>query len=438
MSNKQTSIENFRKMIQCRTVAGISNEFTEFAKFKQVLEQAYPLLHKTCEKTEIMPKGIVYRWRGISSENSVVLMSHYDVVPADNGDWKYPPFSGTAADGRIWGRGTLDTKCTLCAVCESAEELISRGFTPKSDVYMCFGGDEETTGDSAVKIAEYLSEKGVRPSLVLDEGGAAVDGSVAGIRRTCALVGIAEKGYMDVEFITKGAGGHSSLNASNPVVTMAEVIRRLSPGIFKSRFNRPLKMTVDSAAKYTDIVYIKLLSRFPFLGKIMRSAFAKRLPEVDALTRTIGAVTRVSGGNADNIIPEYVRAVANFRIISESSVRETADIIKNALSGLDVEINVLCALEPTGISPVSGKGYDALAKAITAVWEDGVIIPYLMMARSDSRSYGVISDNIYRFSPVEMGHGERASIHGVNENISAESFLRAVEFYKELIAGLEF
>jgi len=425
----QTSIENFRKMLRCKTVAG---ENAEFFRLRTILDNAYPNVNKTCEKT-LIHNGSVYRWRGKNPDNSVVLMAHYDVVPADNGDWLYPPFSGTLADGRIWGRGTLDTKCTVCAILESAESLIAKGFTPDSDIYMCFGGDEETDGISAVKIAEYLQKKGVRPYLVLDEGGAAVDGSVAGINRTCALVGIAEKGYMDVELITRGAGGHTSLSGSNPVVTMAEVIRRLNPDIFKPRFSRPLRMMVDAAAKYTDNFYIKLLSRYPFLSKIMRGAFVSRLPEVNALIRTVGAVTRVSGGNADNIIPEYVRAAANFRIISESGVAETLDIIKNTLSGLDVEVNTICALEPTGISPISGRGFETLSAAVSKIWKDGAVIPYLMMARSDSRSYGIISDNIYRFSPITLGKNERATIHGVNENITAESFLRAVEFYEQLI-----
>jgi len=436
MYNKPHAVEKFRALLQCATVAGNDEEFI---KFREILGKAYPNMSRVCEKREIPPKGLIYRWKGASSEKSVVFMSHYDVVPADNGDWLHPPFSGAVHDGKIWGRGTLDTKCTLCAVAESADSLIAEGFTPTCDVYMCFGGDEETTGESAVNIAEHLRKSGVKPFLVLDEGGAAVDGSIAGINRTCALVGVAEKGYMDAEFISKGAGGHSSLIGTaggNPIVTMAEAIRRLKPDIFKPRFNKPLKMMVDAASEYTDIVYIKLLSRYPFTGKLMRKAFVRHLPEVEALTRTVGAVTRVSGGNADNIIPEYVRAVGNFRIISESSVAETVDIIKKTLSGLDVEVNILSALEPTKISPTSGIGFDALSRAIAATWEDAAIIPYLMMARSDSRSYEAVSDNIYRFSPVTMTKNERVTIHGVNECISAESFHKAIDFYMTLTRDL--
>ena len=433
--NKEIALKNFRRILRYRTVAGNK---VSFIGFREGIKEMYPNIHSVCDFELIGKSGLMYKWSsGFADEksrNSIVLMSHYDVVPADKAEWKHPPFGGKEVDGKVYGRGTLDTKCTFCAVMESVEALISAGFTPSYDIYLCFGGDEETTGDDAVQIAEHLRQKGVRAELVLDEGGAVVNGAIAGINKQVALVGIAEKGYMDVEFITYGAGGHTSLvGAKNPITTMSEVIGRLNQNLFKPRWSAPLKTMLDSAAEHTDIKAIKLISRFPMLGGILRKAFIKKLPEVDALTRTIGAITRISGGSAENVIPEEVRAVGNFRVINESSVDETMAIIKSALSGLDVEVNLLSGLEPSVISETSGAGWEALSAAISKTWDNSVLIPYLMLARSDSRSYGIISDNIYRFTPVIMTGDDRRTIHGVDENISVENFYKMIEFYLRLI-----
>src|SRR5699024_4780091 len=102
-----------------------------------------------------------------------------------------------------WGRGTLDTKITLLGVMEAAESLIKQGFVPKRDIYFAFGGDEEVFGHGAKDIIAYLQQQGVKPDFVLDEGGAVVDGVFPGLTRPLAVVGIGEKGMMDVTLTAK-------------------------------------------------------------------------------------------------------------------------------------------------------------------------------------------------------------------------------------------
>ena len=242
--NFEKSLTRFSRLLQYETVVGKSEEFD---KFREALKQLYPNITRVCAFERIGNSGLMYRYEGKNSEKSIVLMAHYDVVPASPEQWDKPPFSGVierdeTGQGIIWGRGAIDTKCTLCAVMESVEALIESGFVPDFDVYLCFGGDEESAGNDALTIATVLRRRKVEPFLIIDEGGAVVElpDFLSGGR--AALIGIAEKGYMDVEFIVRGRGGHTSMPVEyNPLVTMSEVIQRLK-NPFKFTISEPVRI----------------------------------------------------------------------------------------------------------------------------------------------------------------------------------------------------
>ena len=105
-----------------------------FLGFHKVLESLFPLVHKKLEKTEI-EGNLLFKWTGKASDKPIVLMSHQDVVPAE-GTWVHEPFSGDIADGKVWGRGTADTKCTVMAFFQAVEELLASGYVPEQDIYL--------------------------------------------------------------------------------------------------------------------------------------------------------------------------------------------------------------------------------------------------------------------------------------------------------------
>jgi carboxypeptidase PM20D1 len=247
------------------------------------------------------------------------------------------------------------------------------------------------------------------------------------------MIGIAEKGLLTLEFVARSNGGHSSLPAQNdPMKTMANVILRINDKLFDYKITKPIRELAEHIMPYMKPHYKFALKHHRLFGRILCYAAAHSGPEIQACTRTIGHVTMVTGSDAVNVIPKEVRAWGNFRVLSETTCRETTEIVEKALDGLDVEINVIESVEPSKISVTIGAGWNNTVSSINEVFGETVTVPYLVFGATDARQYSEISDAVYRFSPLRLESGLRSTIHGINENIPIEEFNRMLEFYVTL------
>ena len=150
------------EMIRRETVSSrFDPDRSKFLDFHKTLEELFPLLHQTCEK-HVFNGSILFKWGGRGSHEPILLMSHHDVVEA-NGKWEHEPFSGDIdEEGRVWGRGTVDTKASLFCILTAVEELIAEGFVPECDVYVASSCTEEWSGEGAPLTVQYLKEQGVK------------------------------------------------------------------------------------------------------------------------------------------------------------------------------------------------------------------------------------------------------------------------------------
>ena len=107
--------------------------------------------------------------------------------------------------------------------------MLAEGFRPDVTLYLALGHDEEIGGgQGTASLSALLASRGVRLDFVVDEGGAVVTGLLPGVTSPVALVGIGEKGYLNVELIADGAGGHSSVPPPRTAVgTLAAAVARL-------------------------------------------------------------------------------------------------------------------------------------------------------------------------------------------------------------------
>ena len=431
--------DKLSRMVQVETISDRADPAVEkFRAFHGLLEQLFPTVFSVCEKVEI-DGNLLLKWKGRSGQDPILLMAHMDVVEA-TGTWKYPPFSGTVADGKVWGRGAGDTKCSLMAFLQAAEEMMQEGYVPACDVYLASSCTEEIGGSGAPKLAGWLKEHGVHLFMLCDEGGSIVQDPVMGVKGHFAAVGIFEKGYGDVRFTARSNGGHASTPGRNtPIPKLAKFIcavEKKSP--FVSKFSPAVNAMFGGVAPYAGPFWLRLV-----LGNLwlFRPVVKKVLPlfsaQAAAMLRTTIAFTMQNGSSGYNVLPQSASVCANLRFIPHQSTEESLALITAMAKKYGLETEVVYAGMPSAALDLDGEPFAITKAAIAEVFPGVGIMPYVVTGGTDARFYGEVCDACVRFSPVCYGPEQMAGMHGLNENIETGTLPAAVDYYKTIVKAQE-
>ncbi|MCR4315396.1 MAG: M20 family peptidase [Planctomycetes bacterium] len=410
-----------------------------FARFREFLRATFPRLYEAMTYETVSEHSLLFEWEGTdASLDPALLMGHYDVVPIEPGteaEWEHPPFSGEIADDFVWGRGTLDDKGTVIAILSACDRLIEDGYKPKRTLYLAFGHDEEIGGsDGAAKISELLQSRGVRLDYVLDEGGTIADGIVGGVDKPVALVGIAEKGYLSVELVATGDGGHSSMPPRDTAVALlASAIAKLSENQFPARISGPAGDMLSFLGPEMGFTSRLAIANLWALDWLVIRKFAAQ-PSTDAMLRTTIAPTILRAGVKDNVIPSEARATVNFRILPGDTTESVIAHVRELIASDRIEILATDeGRDPSKVSSTSAEQFISLQKTISAMFPDAIVSPYLVLGGTDSRHYEPLSDNIYRFLPLVFKSEDLERLHGTNERIAVKDFANCIRFFFQLI-----
>lgn len=435
--NCEKASHDLGEMIKCKTIshrdASLDDE-REFERFEKLLPELFPGVYAKCSFEKVGNRGLLLRWKGKSSDAPSVFMSHYDVVSVEENDWEKPAFEAIVDNGVLWGRGTLDTKGTLNGILQAAESLIGEGFVPQNDIYFAFGGNEEVNGDGSYGIVQLFKERGINPGLVLDEGGAVCTGVFPGVKTPIALIGIGEKGMINVEYTVKGGGGHSSSpKAGGPVARLSKACLNVEKSSFKYIVSKPTAEMFNTVGRHSTFLYRMIFANQWCFGPVL-SLYAKLSGgEFNAVVRTTTAFTQMEGSKGVNVIPPVAKMASNHRIIPGETVETVVEHIKKAVNDENVEISVINGNNPSVISETDCEAYERVRSTVAETWQDAIVTPYLMVAGSDSRHWGEISDKVYRFSAMALTKEERGMIHGNNERIPFDTISRTVEFFQRIM-----
>jgi carboxypeptidase PM20D1 len=417
-------------------------DINAFLEFHQWLKVAYPRVHAKL-KRQTLDRSLLYEWTGSDpSRPPLIFLAHIDVVPVlDEKDirWKYPPFSGTIADGFVWGRGAIDDKDSLLGLLEATEGLLKNNFQPSRTLYFAFGQDEEVGGvEGAKKIADRLQQRHVKPEAVFDEGGYIVQKMIAGIESPVALIGIAEKGYATLELKITTQPGHSMAPPDKTAIGMlSEAIVRLETHPFPKKIRGATYDMLQWLAPAMPLGSRLAIANLWLLEPWVIPLLAKN-PASRASLQTTTAATVFHAGEKDNVLPAEAKATVNFRILPGETVASVLAHVQKLTADLPIEIKpTFESRNPSSISSPRTKIFETMAGLTVQKYPGTVVAPYLFIGGSDSQHFSSFNCNIYRYLPVHFQPSDLARVHGTDERIGIADYNRAVQFLVELIKNTQ-
>ena len=427
--------EGLARLIRCETVSAKADRDREkFRRFHALLRNEFPLLFEKAE-CEDFDGSLLLRWKGSGERGPIMFMNHHDVVEA-TGDWSHGPFAGEIADGRLWGRGTLDTKGGLYCMLQAAEELMAEGFTPAGDVYFFSTCTEETTGYGAQLIAAALKERGIRFRFTLDEGGMILTEPIAGAKGTYAIVGLGEKGCADLKFIARSTGGHASTPGKDtPLVRLGKFMAAAEKADLFPAYISPVVHEMFSRLSGSMSGVLKTaLGNSRALAPLLKKVVPTVSPIAGAMFRTTLAFTMARGSAGTNVLPQEAWVIGNMRYSHHQGSAGSIEAVRKLAAKFDIETEVLDAGVDSPLGSTESEGFALTEKAVSAVFPGVKTAPYLMTAASDSRFLDEsITPCALRFTPFLISDEQLASIHGIDENVDIAVLPGAVDFYRYMI-----
>lgn len=444
ISSVDTMAQRLARMVQFPTVSYKDEkdmDFASFAGLAQYLEETYPNVHRVFQKEIVGKAGLFYHWKSPNPKYAPVMFTtHQDVVPADEPDWTYPPFSGTITDGFVWGRGSSDSKSLLLAHMETMEALIEEGFTPDFDIYLGYGYNEEVggglQGSSAKMMCELLKERNVHLGALIDEGGFIVNGEPYGVDGRVALIYIAEKGCATYKVFKKGVSGHTAVPPEiNPIADVARAIVNIEDRKPEYRITEALEEQLKSTAPFAGGNQ-KIFSA-PAENKDAVVQALKDNPLMMANLMTTVTMTMAQGSPTPSTTPGEASVTLNVRTLQGDTLESVLHTLQE-LAAPYAEVALVDGREASPISDIHCEAYRILEETILQEHPGCVVLPSNLPAGTDARFYYPVCDCVLRFTGFEDRTQERRGGHCADERFavatldtSSKLFYRFLKNYQD-------
>jgi acetylornithine deacetylase/succinyl-diaminopimelate desuccinylase-like protein len=377
--------------------------------------------------------NVVVRYRGKHLGAPVLFLGHLDVVEAKPEDWSVDPFHLTERDGWFYGRGTIDMKDGDAALVESLIRLRREKFVPQRDVIVAFTADEEAGGDAngpAFLLKEHRDLIDAALVVNLDGGG----GDSKNGKREFFELGTSEKTYLTFSLETTSPGGHGSLPGPD------NAIYRLAAGLGRiASFEFPVMLTATTRASFDALAALESGQTAADMHAVAMTppdlAAAQRLSQnvrLNAQLRTTCVATLISGGHAENALPQRARATIQCRMMPGDTAANVQALL---LAALDDPAIRLTQDAPPIVSPESPPTPEILKKVAVlahSMWAGVPIIPIMATGFSDDRQTRNAGMPSYDISGVWNDVDENRA-HGRDERIGIDAFDESVEFTYRLI-----
>ena len=388
----------------------------------------------------ILPSGetasLVVRYRGNGKGGKPILViAHMDVVTAKPEDWERDPFKLIEEDGYFFGRGTMDVKGEISLITATFLRLKAEKFVPKRDLIIAFSGDEETQMDTARELAtKYRALTDAEFALNGDGGGGTLDGET-GKPQFYALQG-AEKSYASYSLTAHNPGGHSSQpRPDNAIYELADALRALQGYSFPVMWNDWTVGSFKAAAAVTPGELGQAMAKFAANpGDAGAAAVLAKNPALIGRTRTTCVATMLTGGHADNALPQSATATVNCRIFPGTSAAEVRDTLQQVV-GDKIEVKVLGEPHSSPPSPMRSDVMAAVTRAVRASHPGVPIVPDMAPYATDGSVFRGAGIPTYGVSSVFMKEKDEFA-HGLNERLPVAAFYAGLDHWYVLLTTL--
>lgn len=426
------------EMIAFETVSNPNPDEMDFSGFYALhdwLKKTYPLVHQKLECEVVGRAALLYSWKGSGKghKKPLLLAAHQDVVPVgEPARWKYPPFGGTIAEGRVWGRGACDCKGNIMAHMEAIEALLSEDYRPECDVYLAYGWNEEVNGSepsSAAELCRCLQERGVRLGMVVDEGRGPGADPMEDVWDSVAYVYTCEKGYADIKFTIRDRGGHSMMPGNHSVIAeLGQIAVDLMANTYPYRLTGTVTKEYLAKAAFMGEhgkLFEKLDTDFEALLPLL-----ERNPMLACKFRTTMALTMMQGSSQANVLPTEASITMNCRLLPGDGLGDLIDKVK-AIVGDRAEVELVKGVEASDESPTDCDEYRCVVATTMEMYPETTVMPSIMPGGTDAKYYSPICENIYRYSGFPSV--ENPCAHTYDERVCVEGISKGPEFIYRLI-----
>ncbi len=436
---KQYAHDLFKQLIEINTTDSVGNVTTAAEAMAQRFRDAgFPASDIQILGPNDRKKNMVVRLHGSGKHKPVLLIGHLDVVEAHREDWTTDPFQFIEKDGYFYGRGTQDMKDGDAIMVTTLVRMKKEGYVPDRDIILALTADEEGGKSNGVDWLIKNHRELIDAEFVLnhDGGGISLDHGKAAFMELDAT----EKLYADFRLTSTNPGGHSSLPVpDNAIYHLADALGRVE------RYQFPFELNNVTRAYYERMATTATGERASDLRAILKTP-----PDMDAVTRlskdaidnstmhTTCVATRLSGGHANNALPQMAQANINCRILPGHSAEEVRKILEKVVNDPKVAVEYV---GPLGVvtehaaervsyppPPLRPEVMNSLEKITAQMWPGTPVVPSMGTGASDGVYTNAAGLPTYGVSGEAI---ERTDIraHGKDERVPVASFDNAVDFY---------
>lgn len=426
--NNALARDIFREVIEINTTMNVGSTKAAEAMAVRLKEAGFAENDLQLVGPRPQNMNLVVRYKGKGALRPVLFIAHLDVVEALRQDWSMDPFTFVQKDGFFYGRGTSDMKCEVADIVANFIRLKKEGFVPNRDMILALTEHEENGDANGV---QWLLAN--RRELIDAEFGINLEGGGGDIEKgkhALLEVQTSEKVYVSFQLEVKNKGGHSSIPVKeNAIYRLSAGLTRLSHYDFPVGLNETTRTFFERTARaQTGQTKIDMLA---ILKTPLDTAAAGRLasasPYYNALMRTTWIPTMLSGGHAENALPQSARATVNCRMLPNETAENVLATMRRVLADSQIIVTQIAPARPGPLSPLRKDVMVAVEKLTTAMWPGVIVTPVMSTGASDGKSLRQAGIPVYGVSGI-FADIDDVRAHGRDERIGVKEFYDGVEF----------